>query len=77
MGRNLCYLLPSLPPKSTMTASLTHELTAFIAAKVRIGRNRSASAVVRAALRLLVEQDRRQGESVNHEKSATGEHDAR
>jgi putative addiction module CopG family antidote len=49
-----------MPSKSTITASLTPELTALIAAKVKTGHYRSASEVVRAALRLLVELDRRQ-----------------
>nr|WP_255616666.1 type II toxin-antitoxin system ParD family antitoxin [Microvirga puerhi] len=41
-----------------MNVSLTPELTGFISAKVASGRYRSASEVVRAALRLLDEQDR-------------------
>jgi len=49
----------TMPAKSSLTASLTPELSAFIAAKVASGQYRSASEVVRAALRLLVEQDRR------------------
>jgi len=49
----------AMPAKSSLTASLTPELSAFIAAKVASGQYRSASEVVRAALRLLVEQDRR------------------
>jgi antitoxin ParD1/3/4 len=49
-----------MPSKSTITASLTPELTAFITAKVASGRHRSASEVVRAALRRLVEPDHRQ-----------------
>jgi antitoxin ParD1/3/4 len=48
-----------MPSKSTLNVSLTPELTAFIAAKIGTGHYRSASEVVRAALRLLDEQDRR------------------
>jgi antitoxin ParD1/3/4 len=66
-----------MPSKSTITASLTPELTAFIAAQVKSGHYRSASEVVRAALRLLVEQARRQGVNMGQEKPAAGEHDAR
>ena len=66
-----------MPSKSTITASLTPELTAFIAAKVKTGHYRSASEVVRAALRLLVEQDRRQGHHIDQGKPAVGGHDAR
>lgn len=47
-----------MPSKSVLTTSLTPELTAFIASKVASGHYRSASEVVRAALRLLIEQDR-------------------
>lgn len=63
-----------MPSKFTNTASLTPELTAFIAAKVASGHYHNASEVVRAALRLLVEQDRQ------HElggKSEVGEQDVR
>ena len=49
-----------MPSKSSLNVSLTPELTAFIAAKLATGRYRSASEVVRAALRLLDEQDHRQ-----------------
>ncbi len=48
-----------MPSKSTLNVSLTPELTALIAAKISTGHYRSASEVVRAALRLLAEQDRR------------------
>ncbi|MFC4172984.1 type II toxin-antitoxin system ParD family antitoxin [Microvirga sp. GCM10011540] len=47
-----------MPAKSVLTASLTPELATFVAAKVASGHCRSASEVIRAALRLLVEQDR-------------------
>ncbi|HEX2556426.1 MAG TPA: type II toxin-antitoxin system ParD family antitoxin [Microvirga sp.] len=48
-----------MPSKSALNVSLTPELTAFIAAKVGTGRYRSASKVVREALRLLERQDHR------------------
>jgi len=48
-----------MPAKFVRSVSLTPELTAFIDAKVASGHYASASEVVRAALRLLVEQDRR------------------
>jgi antitoxin ParD1/3/4 len=48
-----------MPSKSSLNVSLTPELTAFIAAKISSGRYRSASEVVRAALRLLDEHDQR------------------
>ncbi len=65
-----------MPSKSTITASLTPELTTFIAAKVRTGHYRSASEVVRAALRLLVEQERRQEQGADQGKHSTGNRDA-
>lgn len=46
-----------MPSKSSLSVSLTPELTALIATKIKTGRYRSASEVVRAALRLLDEQD--------------------
>jgi antitoxin ParD1/3/4 len=67
----------AMPSKSTITASLTPELTAFIAAKVASGHYRSASEVVRAALRLLVEQDRQRELGGKSEKARVGEQDAR
>ncbi len=66
-----------MPSKSTITASLTPELTTFIAAKVKTGHYRSASEVVRAALRLLVEQDRRQEPSLEQGRAAAGDCNAR
>ncbi len=48
-----------MPSKSTLNVSLTPELTTLIADKIKTGHYRSASEVVRAALRLLDEQDRR------------------
>ena len=44
----------------TRNVSLTPEIEAFIAGRVASGRFRSASEVVRAALRLLEEDERRQ-----------------
>ena len=49
-----------MPSKSTLNVSLTPELTALIATKIKTGHYRSASEVVRAALRLLDERDRRE-----------------
>ncbi|AWN44022.1 PAS domain-containing protein [Methylobacterium durans] len=46
-----------MPAKATITASLTPELNAFIAAKVASGQYRTASEVIRAALRSLGQQD--------------------
>jgi antitoxin ParD1/3/4 len=48
-----------MPSKSSLNVSLTPELTAFITAKINSGRYRSASEVVRAALRLLDEHEQR------------------
>jgi antitoxin ParD1/3/4 len=50
-----------MPAKFVRSVSLTHELTALIDGKVASGHYRSASEVVRAALRLLAEQDQRSG----------------
>jgi antitoxin ParD1/3/4 len=75
--RTFLTLLHAMPSKSTITASLTPELTAFIAAKVKTGHYRSASEVVRAALRLLLEQDRSQESNPDQRKPASGQPDAR
>lgn len=48
-----------MPSKSSLNVSLTPELTAFVTSKVETGRYRSASEVVREALRLLEQQDQR------------------
>jgi antitoxin ParD1/3/4 len=64
-----------MPSKSTLNVSLTPELTALIAAKIKTGRYRSASEVVRAALRLLDEQDRRSAQD-HQAKSSSGDHHA-
>ncbi|WP_262029262.1 type II toxin-antitoxin system ParD family antitoxin [Microvirga sp. Mcv34] len=45
--------------RKTRNVSLTPELEAFLDSKVTSGRYRSASEVVRAALRLLDERERR------------------
>lgn len=42
-----------MPSRASLNVSLTPELTAYIAGQVASGRYRSASEVVRAALRLL------------------------
>ena len=66
-----------MPSKAPITASLTPELTGFLAAKVASGHYRSGSEVVRAALRLLVEQDRHQACRLSEDKHSVGKHDAR
>jgi len=48
-----------MPAKSSLNASLTPELAAFVSAKAQSGDYRSANEVVRAALHPLVAQDRR------------------
>jgi antitoxin ParD1/3/4 len=50
-----------MPAKFVRSVSLTQELTALIDEKIATGHYRSASEVVRAALRLLAEQDRGHG----------------
>ncbi|WP_369796759.1 type II toxin-antitoxin system ParD family antitoxin [Belnapia sp. F-4-1] len=47
-----------MPPSATMNVSITPELAAFVQGRVATGRYRSASEVVRAALRRLVETER-------------------
>ncbi len=48
-----------MPIRKTRNVSLTPELEAFVDGRVASGRYRSASEVVRAALRLLDEDERR------------------
>lgn len=45
----------------TMNVSLTPEIHAFVVTRVTSGRFQNASEVVRAALRLLEEEERRRG----------------
>ena len=66
-----------MPSKSTLNVSLIPELTAMIAAKIKTGHYRSASEVVRAALRLLDEQDRRATRGQHHGNPSSGDHHAR
>jgi antitoxin ParD1/3/4 len=66
-----------MPSKSTLNVSLTPELTALIAAKIKTGHYRSASEVVRAALRLLDEQDRRGPSRTDPMVQIEDPHDAR
>jgi antitoxin ParD1/3/4 len=46
-----------MPAKSAMNVSLTPELTQFVSERVATGQYRTASEVVRAALRLLKQQE--------------------
>jgi antitoxin ParD1/3/4 len=66
-----------MPSKSTLNVSLTPELTALIAAKIKTGHYRSASEVVRAALRLLAEQDQRGTSRAGTTVHVEGRDDAR
>ncbi len=47
-----------MPPPTTMNVSITPQLAAFVHERVATGRYRSASEVVRAALRLLEDAER-------------------
>ena len=51
-----------MPVRKTRNVSLTPEMEAFIDGRVASGRYRSASEVVRAALRLLEEDERKRRE---------------
>ncbi len=51
-----------MPLRKTRNVSLTPEMEAFIDGRVASGRYRSASEVVRAALRLLEEDERKRRE---------------
>jgi antitoxin ParD1/3/4 len=53
-----------MPNRKTMNVSLTPELERYVAERVASGRYRSASEVVRAALRLLEKEER---EGLRHE----------
>lgn len=46
-----------MPPRDSLNVSLTPELAAYIGERVSSGRYRSASEVVRAALRLLQREE--------------------
>ena len=52
-----------MPSDQTRNVSLTAELNAFIRAQVASGQYQNASEVVRAGLRLLVQQIRRDAEA--------------
>ncbi len=66
-----------MPSKSTLNVSLTPELTALIAAKIKTGHYRSASEVVRAALRLLDKHDQREESRPDTTVHVEGRDDAR
>ena len=53
----------------TRNVSLTPEIDAFIAGRIACGRFNSASEVVRAALRLLEEDERRRDASVEDDSA--------
>ena len=52
-------LNPKLMTRKTMNVSITPELGRFVAERLASGRYRSASEVVRAALRLLEKEERK------------------
>ena len=58
--------------RKTRNVSLTPEMEAFIDGRVALGRYRSASEVVRAALRLLEEDERKRQEP--EPRAAMGRH---
>ena len=62
---NLCspWKGSGMPSDQTRNVSLTPELNAFIRAQVASGQYQNASEVVRAGLRLLVQQIRRDGDA--------------
>jgi antitoxin ParD1/3/4 len=61
-----------MPNRKSRNVSLTPELEALVDAKVASGRYRSASEVVRAALRLLDERERRVDRQMNRAADAPG-----
>ena len=61
-----------MPNRKSRNVSLTPELEALVDAKVASGRYRSASEVVRAALRLLDERERRVDRQMNRAADASG-----
>jgi antitoxin ParD1/3/4 len=62
----------SLTMRKTMNVSLTPELERFVAGRVASGRYRSASEVVRAALRCLDKEDRRHPSEFQPRQPTTG-----
>ncbi len=58
----------------TRNVSLTPEIEAFIADRIACGRFRSASEVVRAALRLLEEDEHRREAAIQRGQSGSREH---
>lgn len=58
-----------MPTDQTRNVSLTAELNAFIRAQVETGHYQNASEVVRAALRLLLQQQSNNGVATPSERS--------
>ncbi|MGD0434724.1 MAG: type II toxin-antitoxin system ParD family antitoxin [Acetobacteraceae bacterium] len=61
-----------MPSRASLNVSLTPELTTYVAALVATGRYRSASEVLRAALRLLQREEPAKAVSSRRDTGGTG-----